>query len=410
MTVSTNFLTSSIFPTSITNALTHATTAVWDDICASPTSVTDPNGQVATSTYDVFCRHDRTDGPLGAFAETTYVSFGSPTAQYTEVQSPSPTGGGNHWSRSYFDGLGRTYESRSRGASQDIVSGEATFNARGGVATSALPRFSGDTQYTTSYGYDVRNRPVLTTLPDSATESAVYGLNFTLVYNPEGDLTATSRDATGLGTYLTEYLGVTPIITATTRDIDARTETVVDAVGNGWQTQYDSIGRILSLSDPDSGVEIREYHDSGELTAVINALGERTEFTYDLLGRILTKKTLVGTPSEETTTFVFDEARAGYFNVGALTSMLDTAGHRYDDYDALGRPGRVERSIDATNYVFTHAYNTSGMPSSTTYPDAQTISWTYDAAGNLQTETGTVTTASYDAFGGQPVFPSPTES
>ena len=90
--------------------------------------------------------------------------------------------------------------------------------------------------------------------------------------------------------------------------------------------------------------------------------------------------------------------------------MLDTAGHRYDDYDALGRPGRVERSIDATNYVFTHAYNTSGMPSSTTYPDAQTISWTYDAAGNLQTETGTVTTASYDAFGGQPVFPSPTES
>ena len=176
-------------------------------------------------------------------------------------------------------------------------------------------------------------------------------------------------------------------------------ETVVDAVGNGWQTQYDSIGRILSLSDPDSGVEIREYNDSGELTAVINALGERTEFAYDLLGRILTKKTLVGTPSEETTTFVFDEARVGYFNVGALTSMLDTAGHRYDDYDALGRPGRVERSIDATNYVFAHAYNTSGMPSSTTYPDAQTISWTYDAAGNLQTETGTISTASYDAFG-----------
>ena len=173
----------------------------------------------------------------------------------------------------------------------------------------------------------------------------------------------------------------------------------MDAVGNGWQTQYDSLGRILSLSDPDSGVETREYNDAGDLTALVNALGERTELTYDLLGRMLTKTTLAGTPSEETTTFVYDETRTGYFNVGALTSMLDTAGHRYNDYDALGRPGRVERSIDATNYVFTRAYNTAGLPLSTTYPDAQTISWSYDAAGNLQTETGSITMATYDAAG-----------
>ena len=79
--------------------------------------------------------------------------------------------------------------------------------------------------------------------------------------------------------------------------------------------------------------------------------------------------------------------------------MLDSAGHRYNDYDALGRPGRVERSIDAVNYVFTNAYNAAGMPTSTTYPDAQTISWTYDVSGNLQTETGTITTGTYDAFG-----------
>ena len=94
----------------------------------------------------------------------------------------------------------------------------------------------------------------------------------------------------------------------------------------------------------------------------------------------------MGTPDEETTTFVYDQARAAYFNVGALTSMLDTAGHRYNDYDALGRFGRVERSIDATNYVFTHAYNTAGLPSSTTYPepDAQTVSWSYDGTVKLR--------------------------
>ncbi|MCI0479088.1 RHS repeat-associated core domain-containing protein, partial [Candidatus Uhrbacteria bacterium] len=114
---------------------------------------------------------------------------------------------------------------------------------------------------------------------------------------------------------------------------------------------------------------------------------------------MLTKTTLVGTADEETTTFVYDEARVGYFNKGALTSMRDAAGYRTNDYDELGRPKRVERTIDATPYVFTHSYNTAGLPESTTYPDAQTISWTYDTAGNLQTETGTITTAVYDAAG-----------
>ena len=80
-----------LFPTSVTNALTHVTTSVWDDLCESPTSVTDLNGQVTTTTYDDLCRHDRTDGPLGAFAETSYVSFGNPTAQFTEVSPRAPT-------------------------------------------------------------------------------------------------------------------------------------------------------------------------------------------------------------------------------------------------------------------------------------------------------------------------------
>jgi hypothetical protein len=47
--------------------------------------------------------------------------------------------------------------------------------------------------------------------------------------------------------------------------------------------------------------------------------------------------------------------------------MIDTAGHRYNDYDELGR-------IDSTNDVFTHTHNTAGLPASTTYPDSQTIS------------------------------------
>jgi len=69
------------------------------------------------------------------------------------------------------------------------------------------------------------------------------------------------------------------------------------------------------------------------------------------------------------------------------------------DFDALGRPARSERTIDGVAYTSTSAYNTAGLPASTTYPDNQSISWTYDAVGNLSTETGTITASTYDAAG-----------
>jgi len=36
---------------------------------------------------DVFCRHDRTDGPLGAFVQNIYSALGDPNDQYTEVDT-----------------------------------------------------------------------------------------------------------------------------------------------------------------------------------------------------------------------------------------------------------------------------------------------------------------------------------
>ncbi len=391
-----------LFPVTVTNALNHVTQNQWDAKCQSPTSLTDPNLQVATTTYDPLCRHDRTDGPLSLFTDSSYVSIGTPTTQYVQLDTPSATGAGNHWSRSYFDGLGRTYRQESRGATmgQDIQAGEVTFNARGGVGSVATPRFTGATQYLTSYTYDVRDRRTVTTLPDAiAGETLVYGLRDVSTYDALNHRTTTSRTPNGLTTYLDEYLGATPIRTTTVKNLTARTETTTDYAGNTWTKWFDSLGRITSVSDPDSGMESRDYNDSGELIAVVNALPERTEFIYDLLGRITTKTTLAGTPSAQTTTFVYDEPRSGFYNKGRQTSMLDAAGYQYDDYDALGRQARTQRSIDGQAYVSSFSYNTAGLPSSTTYPDSQIISWTYDAAGMLLTETGTISQSVYNAAG-----------
>jgi len=390
-----------LFPEVLRNPLGHEIRTVWDPVCQAPSAMTDQNGQSTTTSYDALCRHERTEGATGAFTETSYVAIGNSQSQYLETRSPSPSTSGVHWTRSYFDGLGRRYEDRRRGTSSgdDIITGEHTFDARGNVASTSKPRLESESAHRTHFAYDARNRPTLTTYPDQATESSVYGINFTLRYNAESDGIAASRDGTGLVTYRTEYLGTTPIVTTTIQDIEDRSQTIIDAMGNSWLTKSDSLGRIMFMSDPDSGIETKEYNDANELTAIVNGANERSEFTYDLLGRMLTKTTLAGSPQEETTTFLYDEPRDGYFNVGALTSMFDAAGARKHDYDALGRQARAERSVGETSYVFTHAYNVAGLVASTTYPDGQSISWAYDAAGGLQTETGTLASATYDASG-----------
>ncbi len=276
-----------LFPTSTTNALNQTTTSDWNEVCEAVSSTTNPNSQTTTATYDVFCRHERTDGPLGSFAESVYQNFGNPGTQYVEMQGPSPDGTGVAWARSYFDGLGRAYERESRGPSggQNILSGEVTFNERGGVLTSTATRYANETAEVTSYQYDSLDRRTLTTLPDLNTVSQSYGLRESYVTNPEGDVTGQARDETGLVIYTIEYLGGTPIVTSITTDLANRTQTTQDHQGNVWVSQLNSLGQVISLSDPDSGTETREYDDAGEMTATVNALSERTELSYDLLGR-----------------------------------------------------------------------------------------------------------------------------
>jgi hypothetical protein len=119
-----------LFPTSTTNALGHTATPSWDALCGAVTSTANPNDQTTATTYDVFCRHERTDGPLGSFAESFYPNFGNPGTQSLEIQGPSPDGTGVSWSRSYFDGLGRTYKRESRGPAggENLLSGEGRYS------------------------------------------------------------------------------------------------------------------------------------------------------------------------------------------------------------------------------------------------------------------------------------------
>ncbi len=390
------------FPIETNNPLNHTVSTNWDAGCEVPLSSTNPNGQITSMTYDELCRITRTDAPLGLYQQVSYRYLGTPSSQYTYVETPSANGQGAQWSKNYFDGLGRSYKSVERGPTNIVT--ETTFNARSLAKTSSLPRYNGDPRYDVTYDYDFRSRLRFKGLPDGNDIEYRYGLRKVTELDPEGHKIVTRRSENGLTTYLDEYLGSTPVTTETVTDPVGRTQTIEDDDGNTWVTYFNSLGQIIQVDDPDAGTEIREYNDSGELVSVTNALGEETEFVYDAIGRMTSKTTRVGTPSAETTTFIYDQPRTDpilgdFYNIGLLTTMNDTAGSALKNYDELGRIRKEYRTLDGQEYWKQYGYLQSGHLQYKKFNDNEVIYTWYWSQGWLMGETGTISNAQYNALG-----------
>lgn len=225
--------TYSLFPVKVTNALLQETDTTWNFTCAKPDTITDPNGLATSVDYDTFCREIRRDLPGGDYREFLYVSVGTPTAQYIEVQRPAPAG--EIWARQYADGLGRTYRTSSRGPSTADIETRTTYTLRGTPATESRPFFAGSPYYGVTHTYDALDRvvrtvesrldvpPVPTTIfitsgtswgvPVGARQA---GVTFHLIGGGGGGGPATSANVAGGGGGGGAYAQVTLDLTSTT--------------------------------------------------------------------------------------------------------------------------------------------------------------------------------------------------
>jgi RHS repeat-associated protein len=136
--------------------------------------------------------------------------------------------------------------------------------------------------------------------------------------------------------------------------------------------------------------KVLKYNADGLLSDSTDARGVKTTFTYDTLNRmktvVFTGETGYQTPS---VTYTYDEARAGFFNKGALTrvetaTVGDTPATATEfDYDLMKRIAKHRQSIGAQTYQMEYAYNLAGQLISEKYPSGRTVSINYDANGRL---------------------------
>jgi YD repeat-containing protein len=198
-----------------------------------------------------------------------------------------------------------------------------------------------------------------------------------------------------------EYTGTSPTYTlyATTHyqyDGLGNLLQVTDAAGHITSIGYDTLSRKTSMTDPDMGSWSYAYDNVGNLTSQTDAKGQIITFSYDALNRLTAKHY----PTGPDVIYTYDEPFSPN-SKGRLTTVSDASGTTKAFYDKLGRTTKTIKTMDGVDYTTETTYDALSRTTSVIYPDPahETVSYSYDAAGNLQSVGGYATYSGYNALG-----------
>ncbi len=309
--------------------------------------------------------------------------------------------------KSFYDGLGRTRRSAaSEGSTWTIT--DTRFDALSRVSQVSNPYRAADpgsasapADLWTTTDYDALSRVIRVTTPDDAHVDTAYSGNQVTVTDQAVKKRRSETDALGRLIKVTEDQG----------GLNYETYYSYDALGNlrqvtqGSQTRtfaYDSLSRLISATNPESGTMTYAYDPNGNLIEKTDARGVKTTMIYDALNRVKSRVysgiTPEGTTAANATPPVFyfcDDystlpsgapAWSGTPSKGRLIGVTYGSGSEgtYYKYDAAGRIVTNHQRQGTSNYATTYTYNLAGGVKREDRGSRFRISSSYDDAGRLR--------------------------
>ena len=388
-------------------------TSVFDFNTGLVTSAVDTNNITTTIEYnDGLNRPTRTVRASGTAQQSqSTVSYDDANHVITTTSDQNSYNDNALKSQLVYDALGRTVETRQYEGGTNYIAAQQQYDALGRAFKTSNPfrPWQSETAIWTTSGFDALGRVVSVTTPDNAVISTAYSGYAVTVTDQNGKARKSVMDALGrLKEVYEDPSGLNPsgLNYLTSYGYDTLDNLI--SVSQGTQTRtfaYDSLKRLTSALNPESGTIAYQYDPKGNLTQKTDARSVVSTYAYDALNRNTTVTYTNDPAATPTVHRYYDGMRDSTnnnipFSKGRLwqseTSGATASRTTINSFDALGRPLSGSQQFYAGTawsqaYTVTRTpYNLAGGVTSQTYPSGRNVAYAYDGAGRASSFTGTL--------------------
>jgi YD repeat-containing protein len=396
--------TTHTYPDSTTNAKSQTTSMTYDLGTGNLLSQTDPNNFTTSYTYDVFGRIAKEIKPYdtSGYPTTSYTYFDNTSApQGTLVAKRKVSGqAGTLDAYTYIDGFVRTLQTRvpAEDTSKQIVT-DTFYDPNGKVAKQSVPHLDTLTSaYATpvsgiesvNTAYDPVLRVVTITNPQGTTKTTAYDHWTQTNTDENGHNTKKYVDVFGNILQVDEHSAGLTFSTYYSYDPQNNLIQTTDVLGNITTYTFDSLNRLITMVDPDMGTYHYQYDGVGNQTQQTDNRGKSTTTTYDPLNRVAT----VSYPTDPNVTYTYDTN-----TIGTLAQVQDAVGTVTYAYDNRLRKTQEQRMTDGITWTTNYTYDATDRLVSTSKPDSEVVTNTYNAQGEVASTSGVLTNVDYNALG-----------
>ena len=421
------YVTQTTFPQ--TGSVTHVESRRYFFSTAQLERHTDRNNQHTTFTYDSVTRPLQTNFPDGGQQTLCYTHdpgglcfVAGEFATRTTVKHDATK---NIVSKTVLDDLGRVKQTQLTDPDCTVgpVKMDITFDALGRVATQSNPYCPGETIHLTKFTYDALSRSKFvvpadgTLAPDGSSctncVQTSHSGNTVTVTDEAGKKRKSETDALGRLIRVWEPDNSQALLHRTRYFYNALDNNVCvlqlstdsepadcESPSATWRPRkftYDSLSRLLTSNNPESGLIINTYDNDGNLLTRVapapnqtGAATVTTTYSNDVHHRLSQSSYSDGTTP--TVKFGYDGIAPGgctpptltiTHGVGHRTAMCDGGGAQAWSYDSMGRVLIARRQMTGVTLPkdVQQTYNFDGSVKSVTFPSARVVNYVYNSAG-----------------------------
>ena len=370
---------------------------------------TDVNGWSTSTEYDGLGRILSVTSPglsqpgiIYTYPTITNGEVAAPYAVKMEILDTHPATDVYRAVWGFYDGVGRTIQTQTYDADiNQYLTSSTAFDLQGNVSkTSVMESIENvageyvvpnwEALEFTQTEYDFLGRTITITSPAGIETNYSYSGLSTTTIDAELNQQTQTLDPMGHLTTVEEYLdGEVNTTVRYNYDIVDQLQYVIDEFGNTSELYYDLAGRKTKMFDPDMGIWEYAYDPLGNLIQQQDARGQVLGFEYNDYNQLVVKLDQSASPEEILSLYEYGNTSG---QIGFRTLMSDQTGSTTWTYSNYGQTVSEVRTINGITNTFITNSDWLGRLESVIYPNAETVTYEYDALGRPDSMTS-------DAFG-----------